>query len=141
MFFRKKKPEVLVVHNYNEACEQLQKMGVNIRSANSVGGSIISNAGLSWQFIGDDDGLVISRAISAPKNWNEDALISWMYQKNFVVVVYDQPKNQFVIATHILLKGGVVAKNLARLVNNFDSSIRSFLIAMDIQENQLSHLE
>lgn len=140
-FFKKKSPPAQVIYDYKEACAFMKKIGVAIRPARSGRGSIISKDGLSWQFIGHDYGFMISRSIPAPASWNEDALVAWMYKKNFVVAVYDQSNEQFVIATHILTKGGVIGQNLTRLANNFDSSILSFIDAMKIDKNQIEALE
>lgn len=141
IFFKKKTPPVQVVYNYKEACDFMKKIGVDIRTARSGRGSIISKEGLSWQFFGHDHGVMLSRPIPAPASWDENALVAWMYQKNFVVASYDQSNEQFVIATHILTKGGIVGQNLTRLANNFDSSILSFIDVMKIDKSQIEALE
>lgn len=137
----KTKTQCPVVHSYTDACKLMKKMGMSVKPAKSGRGSIISKDGLNWNFNGDSEGLVISRAIAAPARWSEDALVAWMYQKNFAVAIYDETKNQFVIATHILLKGGVVIQTITRLANNFDSSIRSFTTAMEIDVSKLDTLD
>lgn len=141
IFFKKKTPPAQVVYNYKEACDFMKKIGVDIRPAHTGRGSIISKDGLSWQFIGHDHGFMLSRPISAPESWDEDALVAWMYQKNFVVASYDQPNKRFVIATHILTKGGIVGQNLTRLANNFDSNILSFIDVMKMDKSQIEALE
>lgn len=144
MFLGRKNQGSHVVHTYGAACDLMRQMGIDLvdrqRGGRAGRSSIVHGKGLSWIFSGDDQGLIISRTVCAPDKWDMDAFISWMNRNNFVVAIYDPKENVFILATHVLLEGGVVIQNLARLVANFDIFINEFLDAMGIDESRLKPL-
>ena len=144
MFF-KQKYRPIIVRTYSEACDLLRRSGVNVvrRQADgrTVSSSIVIVNGMSWLFNGDNRGFTVSRKIKAPTDWNEEAFYSWQLRKNCVVAIYMPEDSTFIIASHILIDGGVELKNLGRVVVHFGSVINDFLDAMGMGSDHLCPLE
>lgn len=145
MFFKKKPPSPFIVNTYPEAVDLLKRSGLNVSARKSPihmdRSSIVTVESLSWVFSGDGEGLIVSRVINAPDGWDEAAFYAWLTRKNCVVAFYNQDNKSFIIASHILINGGVIFENLGRVVFHFGSTITDFLKTMNIDERNLKPIE
>jgi hypothetical protein len=142
MFFRKKHKGTHIAYTFSEVCDLLTKMGVELKPGKSqeVASAVVCSKDMNWLISGDLDGLTISAVINAPDSWDHEAWLRWLIKKNFVFAIYDSQEKVFVLTCHVMLRGGVVIQNVARLVIHFDEFITEFLNTMKLNRASLKAL-